>query len=69
MLPIMDVSRWQGHIDWDAVKASGLISGVMFNNALSNLKNKKESQNAAHHPQLSRFPLLRPLPSGRCLYL
>lgn len=30
MLPIMDVSRWQGNIDWDKVKASGLISGVML---------------------------------------
>ena len=30
MLPIMDVSRWQGNIDWDAVKASGLVSGVML---------------------------------------
>lgn len=30
MLPIMDVSRWQGHIDWDKVKASGLVSGVML---------------------------------------
>lgn len=22
---IMDVSRWQGNIDWDKVKASGLV--------------------------------------------
>ena len=29
MLPIMDVSRWQGNIDWDKVKASVLVSGVM----------------------------------------
>lgn len=27
---ILDVSRWQGRIDWDKVKASGLISGVMI---------------------------------------
>ena len=26
---IMDVSRWQGSIDWDKVKASGKIDGVM----------------------------------------
>ena len=26
---IMDVSRWQGRIDWGKVKASGLVSGVM----------------------------------------
>lgn len=30
MLPIIDVSRWQKRIDWDKVKASGLISGVML---------------------------------------
>lgn len=30
MLPIMDVSRWQGSIDWGKVKASGLVSGVML---------------------------------------
>lgn len=30
MLPIMDVSRWQGSINWDKVKASGLVSGVML---------------------------------------
>ena len=30
MFPIMDVSRWQGGIDWDKVKASGLVSGVML---------------------------------------
>ena len=28
--PIMDVSRWQGSIDWDVVKASGKIDGVML---------------------------------------
>ena len=27
---IMDVSRWQGRIDWDAVKASGTVDGVML---------------------------------------
>ena len=26
----MDVSRWQGSIDWDAVKRSGKIDGVML---------------------------------------
>lgn len=30
MLPIMDVSRWQGRINWDKVKASSLVSGVML---------------------------------------
>ena len=29
--PILDVSRrWQGRIDWDKVKTSGLVSGVMI---------------------------------------
>lgn len=27
---ILDVSRWQGRIDWDAVKHSGKIDGVMI---------------------------------------
>ena len=27
---IMDVSRWQGNIDWDKVKASGKVDGVMI---------------------------------------
>lgn len=27
---ILDVSKWQGSIDWDKVKASGLVSGVMI---------------------------------------
>ena len=27
---ILDVSRWQGRIDWDKVEASGLVSGVML---------------------------------------
>lgn len=30
MAEIMDVSRWQGSIDWDKVKASGKIDGVML---------------------------------------
>lgn len=29
-MEIMDVSRWQGKIDWDAVKASGKVDGVML---------------------------------------
>ena len=30
MPEIMDVSRWQSRIDWDAVKRSGKIDGVML---------------------------------------
>lgn len=29
-MEIMDVSRWQGSIDWDVVEASGKIDGVML---------------------------------------
>lgn len=43
MLPIMDVSRWQGNIDWDKVKASGLVSGVMLR-ALGNSAKDKPSK-------------------------
>ena len=41
MLPIMDVSRWQGNIDWDKVKASGLVSGVMLKAVSTNRKLSK----------------------------
>ena len=27
---ILDVSKWQGSIDWDAVKRSGKTDGVML---------------------------------------
>ena len=40
---ILDVSRWQGEIDWNAVKASGLISGVMLR-ALGNSAEDKPSK-------------------------
>ena len=35
---IMDVSRWQGSIDWDAVKASGKVEGVMLKTVSTNYK-------------------------------
>lgn len=34
---IMDVSRWQGNINWDKVKAIGKIDGVMLR-AMGNSK-------------------------------
>lgn len=40
---ILDVSRWQGRIDWDAAKASGLVSGVMLR-ALGNSAEDKPSK-------------------------
>lgn len=40
---ILDVSRWQGRIDWDKVKTSGLVSGVMIR-AMGNSKEGKPSK-------------------------
>lgn len=40
---ILDVSRWQGSIDWDKVKASGLVSGMMIR-AMGNSKEGKPSK-------------------------
>lgn len=40
---ILDVSRWQGTIDWNKVKASGLISGVMLR-AMGNSADGKASK-------------------------
>ena len=41
---ILDVSKWQGRIDWDKVKASGLVSGVMLKTVSTNSKfsNRKD---------------------------
>ena len=36
MAEIMDVSRWQGNIDWKKVKASGKIDGVMLRTVSTN---------------------------------
>nr|DAI71802.1 MAG TPA: PlyB like endolysin [Caudoviricetes sp.] len=38
---ILDVSRWQGRVDWDKVKASGLVSGVMLKTVSTNRKLSK----------------------------
>lgn len=44
MAEIMDVSRWQGNIDWDKVKASGKVDGVMLKTVSTNrkLSNRKD---------------------------
>lgn len=44
MAEIMDVSRWQGNIDWDNVKASGKVDGVMLKTVSTNrkLSNRKD---------------------------
>lgn len=38
-LHVLDVSRWQGRIDWDAVQRSGVIDGVILR-ALGSQKGK-----------------------------
>ena len=43
MPEIMDVSRWQGTIDWDKVKASGKVDGVMLR-AMGNSADGKGSK-------------------------
>ena len=44
MAEIMDVSRWQSSIDWDKVKASGKVDGVMLKTVSTNrkLSNRKD---------------------------
>lgn len=54
MLPIMDVSRRQGNIDWDAVKASGLISGVMLKTVSTNSKLSKRKDGLYIDPTFER---------------
>lgn len=45
---IMDVSRWQGTIDWAAVKASGKVDGVMLR-AMGNSADGKPSKPYIDH--------------------
>lgn len=40
---IMDVSRWQGSIDWDAVQRSGRVDGVMLKVVSTNKKLSKRA--------------------------
>ena len=54
MLPIMDVSRWQGSIDWDKVKASGLVSGVMLKTVSTNRKLSKRKDGLYIDPTFER---------------
>lgn len=54
MLPIMDVSRWQGNIDWDKVKASGLVSGVMLKTVSTNRKLSKRKDGLYVDPTFER---------------
>lgn len=54
MLPIMDVSRWQGNINWDKVKASGLVSGVMLKAVSTNRKLSKRKDGLYIDPTFER---------------
>lgn len=54
MLPIMDVSRWQKRIDWDKVKASGKIDGVMLKTVSTNRKLSKRKDGLYIDPTFER---------------
>ena len=51
---ILDVSKWQGSIDWDKVKASGLVSGVMLKTVSTNRKLSKRADGLYIDPQFER---------------
>lgn len=51
---ILDVSRWQGEIDWNKVKASGLISGVMLKTVSTNRKLSKRKDGLYIDPTFER---------------
>lgn len=51
---ILDVSRWQGDIDWDKVKASGLVSGVMLKTVSTNRKLSKRKDGLYIDPTFER---------------
>ncbi len=54
MKSIMDVSRWQGTINWDKVKASGLVSGVMLKAVSTNRKLSKRKDGLYIDPTFER---------------
>lgn len=51
---ILDVSRWQGRIDWDAVKRSGKIDGVMLKAVSTNRKLSKRKDGLYIDPTFER---------------
>lgn len=51
---ILDVSRWQGSIDWDKVKESGLVSGVMLKTVSTNRKLSKRKDGLYIDPTFER---------------
>lgn len=54
MAEIMDVSRWQGNIDWDKVKASGKVDGVMLKTVSANRKLSKRKDGLYIDPTFER---------------
>lgn len=51
---ILDVSRWQGNIDWNKVKESGLVSGVMLKTVSTNRKLSKRKDGLYIDPTFER---------------
>lgn len=51
---ILDVSRWQGSINWDKVKASGKIDGVMLKTVSTNRKLSKRKDGLYIDPTFER---------------
>ena len=51
---ILDVSRWQGRINWGKVKASGLVSGVMLKTVSTNRKLSKRKDGLYIDPTFER---------------
>ena len=54
MAEIMDVSRWQGNIDWNKVKASGKVDGVMLKTVSTNRKLSKRKDGLYIDPTFER---------------
>lgn len=54
MTEIMDVSRWQGNIDWNKVKASGKVDGVMLKTVSTNRKLSKRKDGLYIDPTFER---------------
>lgn len=51
---ILDVSRWQGNIDWNAVKASRKIDGLMLKTVSTNSKLSKRKDGLYVDPTFER---------------
>lgn len=54
MAEIMDVSRWQGNIDWNKVKASGKVDGALLKTVSTNRKLSKRKDGLYIDPTFER---------------